>query len=331
MSFDTVGSAEISASACSRSGRPLGCLVQVELAVVSGVGQPHHPRREVEVLVGPGDRRLRRRDEPVRDGEHLLAGIRVRERVHLILGRHAGRRGRHQLALVVVRVLGQEGLRLRAGAGGGRELPRVVGGVEGLRVGQVVAAVDGGLDGEDVRGVAQVGVQLRAQLRQGDEHVGERGRVRLQDRVLRVGVVEGHLPRVGVDDDLDRVADVVVAGRQVAPDGHLLAARVLRVGVVGRRRVPVDHPVDVPVVDHGVGVVIEGEERRRLLRHGHRVADEHDARLVRDLARDQQVEVAQPQGESRPGEDGGELDATAALVVALDAGAVLLVVHLGLL
>ena len=50
-------------------------------------------------------------------------------------------------------------------------------------------------------------------LRQWGEHVREGGRVGLQDRVARVGVVERHLPRVGVDDDLDRVAHVVVARR----------------------------------------------------------------------------------------------------------------------
>ena len=50
-------------------------------------------------------------------------------------------------------------------------------------------------------------------LRQRDEHVREGRRVRLQDRVLRVDVVERHLPRVGVDDDLHRIAHVVVAAR----------------------------------------------------------------------------------------------------------------------
>ena len=197
----------------------------------------------------------------------------------------------------------------------------------------MVAPVDGGLDGEDVRRVAQVRQQRRRHLRHRDEHVREGGRVRLQDRVLRVGVVERHLPRVGVDDDLHRVAHVVVAPRQVAADRHLLGVGVLRVGVVGRRRVAVDDPVDVPVlVDHRVGVVVEGEEGRRRLRHGDRVADEHDARLVRDLARDQEVEVAQPQREGGPGEDRRQLHPAGPRVVALDVRCrLLLVVDLELL
>ena len=53
--------------------------------------------------------------------------------------------------------------------------------------------------------------------------------------------------------------------------------------------------------------------------------------LFGDLARDQQVEVAQPQREGGPGEDRRQLDPAGALVVALDVRAVLLVVDLGLL
>ncbi len=196
----------------------------------------------------------------------------------------------------------------------------------------MVAAVDRRLNGEDVRGVAQVGLQRCRHLRQRCEHVREGGLVGLDDRVLGVHVVEGHLARVGVDDHFHRVPHVVVARREAAADRHLLAVGVLGVRVVGRGGVAVHHPVDVPVVDHGIGIRVEAQERRRLLGHGHGVAHEHDPGLVGDLARNQQVQVAQTQREGGPLEERRQLHPARARVVALDARVVRgLVVHLELL
>ena len=193
--------------------RALGRLVQVELAVVARVGQAHHPRGQVEVLVG------------AREWSTAMPGTKPSETVKTCwVGR--------------VRVASTPGTGAPCGPGWSRPAgpgccrcsgpggPGTVGrhrrSARAARrcwrsrssgVGQVVAAVDGGLDGEDVRRVAQVRLELAGHLRQRHEHVGEGRRVRLQDRVVRVGVVEGHLPRVGVDDHLDRVAHVVVAAR----------------------------------------------------------------------------------------------------------------------
>ena len=77
--------------------------------------------------------------------------------------------------------------------------------------------------------------------------------------------------------------------------------------------------------------MVEGEERRRLLGHGTGSRTNMMRDLVGDLARDQQVEVAQAQREGGPREEGRQLDAAGAVVVALDVGAALLVVDLGLL
>ena len=178
------------------------------------------------------------------------------------------------------------------------------------------------------RCVAQVGRHLRGRR----EHPRERLLVRLDDGVVRVHHVERHLAGVGVDDDLDRVAHVVEVGVQAAALRHRAGVGVLRVGVVVRRRVGVLHPVDVPADQDRVRVGVEVEERRRLGHPGLHAAVEHETRVVGDLARDEEVDVVEADGEHHLLEEGRELDPAVTLVVGFDVGAVgQLVVDLGLL
>ena len=159
MSDDTVVGRDLRVGV-GRPRRALRDLVKVELAVLSRIGQADHPGGQVEVLVGARQVRLRCRHEAVRHREDLFVGIRARQRIHLVLRRHPGRVGGHELALAVVGVLRQQRLGLGAGTGRRRQLPGVAGGIELARVGQVVAPVNGGLNREDVRRVAEVGPQL---------------------------------------------------------------------------------------------------------------------------------------------------------------------------
>ena len=92
-----------------------------------------------------------------------------------------------------------------------RGRPQVLLVVEDPRHRHVVAAIDLNLNREQVFGVAQMLSQVGWHLRQIAEHSGEGAPVDLQHGVLRVGNVEGHVPVVGIDDDLHRVANVVDA------------------------------------------------------------------------------------------------------------------------
>ena len=92
--------------------------------------------------------------------------------------------------------------------------------------------------------------------------------------------VEVSLARVGIDDDLHAVADVV----------H--AADLVRVRDVVRRRVGVLHPVHAAVVDDEVGVAVEPEERRDLMDALLDVPAIDDAAIALERARDEDVDVA---------------------------------------
>ena len=175
-------------------------------------------------------------------------------------------------------------------------------------------------------------LQLGAHLRGRREHPGERLLVGADDGVVRVHHVEGHLARVGVDQHLDRVADVVEVGRQAARGGHGAGVGVLGVGVVVRRGVRVLDPVDLTVEQDRIGIRVEAQERRGLRHPGLHPPVEHQPRVAGDLAGDEQVQVVEPDGEHGLLEERGELDPAVARVMGLDVGAVgQLEVDLGLL
>ena len=140
------------------------------------------------------------------------------------------------------------------------------------------------------------------------EQAREGGRVGAHERVLRVGDVEAHGPLVGVDDDLDRVPDVV------AEPGDALGVREPVGG-----RVAVHDPGEVPVgADDQVRVGVESKERRD---PAHALADlavEQDPALRRDLGAQEDAVGAEADGEEEPPPDGSDLDAALPLVGRVD-------------
>ena len=155
----------------------------------------------------------------------------------------------------------------------GRERPSVILVVQGRRPavvgGHVVQQVRLVLRGEQVLGVAQVRDQGLGQVGERLEQAGEDSLVGRDDRLRGVHHVVVDRPGVGVDHDLDRVADVVQAAGQVpVRHGVRLERGVgrerLGVGVPIRRRVRVPDPDQAPIGADQVGVPVIGEERREL-------------------------------------------------------------------
>ena len=195
----------------------------------------------------------------------------------------------------------------------------------------MVAAVHVGLHHGEVLRVAQVGLEDRAHRRQRPEEPREGGLVGPDQRVLGGDDVERHLARVGVDDDLDGVAHVVVGPGQPAPLGEDVRHGRLAVGEVVARRVGVDDPVDLAADDDRVRVRVDGEERQRLFDAGLDVGDVDEPRLAGDEVGDQQVQVPQVDREGEPVQEPPDRDPAATVAVALDVRPVRrLVLDLGL-
>jgi len=155
--------------------------------------------------------------------------IRLRQGSHLVRRTHRCESRRHDIARVVRDGRQCERLLRRARTGRRRDLPAVRRREEGTRLRDVVLAERRGLDREDVStGNAGACEWPRASGSSGETST-EGGAVRLQDRVVGVVRVEGHGAAVGVDDDLDGVANVVEAVGQPARV-DVQVRRVLAVG-----------------------------------------------------------------------------------------------------
>src|SRR5262245_52321174 len=83
------------------------------------------------------------------------------------------------------------------------------------------------------------------------EQAWKRRVIDTQDRVLRIDGVEGHVALIGIDDDLDRVADVAEAA-----GGGLGVRKALA------DRVRVLDPEQVAIINHQIGIVVKGQEWR---------------------------------------------------------------------
>ena len=143
------------------------------------------------------------------------------------------------------------------------------------------------------------------------EEAREHALVGADERVRRVGHVEVHRPVVRVHRDLDAVADVVEVG--AAECRARQAARVerlrVREAVAGRVRVlDVDQPAGA--VDDEVRILVVAQERRDPLEAIGQGAVEEELAAPGDLVADEQVDVAESQGEQQPAE--GRIDVDAA-------------------
>ena len=263
--------------------------------------------------------------EVTRDGRVLVDAARdlLRTEDHAVLGKNvgnvlpvvgavaAGREPRNQVGLPVWRerhdqeelrallagqpeqdVVGLHRRRRAPGRGlGGRHVPHVLTREEDFGIGHVIGRVDGDLHIEEIFRSADVGANPRRHRRGRLEEGGEGRRVCLDQGIFRVHHVEGRHAFVGVDDHLHGVADVV--------DVVALKWLRLRVRVRRGRRVSVHDPVQAAVDRDDVGVRVERQERRELLDAVADVAPVQHQRLVGDLARDEQAEVAELQRPQR--------------------------------
>ncbi len=198
-----------------------------------------------------------------------------------------------------------------------RDPPEVPAGVEGARVGHVVPGEQFALHLEHVERVAQVAHEAARDLGDRLERCGEDLIPRLQHRVLRVPRIQGDRPVVGVDDRLDRVADVVDLvrlglGHRAHPGAPLRRERVGHrggellprgVGVVVRGGVPVDHPDDLvlPAVlgvdDRRIDLAVERQVRGDRGDPRDRVPVVEDLRFTRHPVGEQELGGAHPRGE----------------------------------
>ena len=130
-----------------------------------------------------------------------------------------------------------------------RRGPHVLAIVEHLRQGHVVGAVDRELGREQLERIAQVPAQALGHRRQVAEQFGHGRPVGPDDRVVGLDDIEGDIAVVGVDHDLQGIADVVV-GVEIG----------LRVGIGLGNRIGVLDPIEPAPIDREVGIVVELEE-----------------------------------------------------------------------
>ena len=124
---------------------------------------------------------------------------------------------------------------------------------------------------------------------------------------MRVDGIEGDVALVGVDDDLDRVADVADAAGGGLGVGKALAGGV---GVLD--------PEQATAIDNKIGVVIQRQERRDLGDAGLDLAPELDAAVGADIVGDQDVDVELLPSVDEALEPAVEDDVAMALVAGVD-------------
>ena len=242
-----------------------------DLAVVLRIGSYRHVRGE-ELAVQAAERgdELEGGLATVRVGRHDV----VRRLVELLLAFRRGRIVRHGPERVVVK--------------------------EHTRIVHVVARQQVALHLEQVLRVAQVLVQLIADVFFRLHHAREHALPGLENRVFLVELVELHGAVVGIDGRLDRVADVahlvvdqtlrraVRVKRVLGGLREVLALRV-RQGVQGG--VAVDDPLDTAIDNRGIRRGIGGQPRSDLLHALARVAVVEHLRVGTDAVRQQEVQL----------------------------------------
>ena len=175
--------------------------------------------------------------------------------------------------------------------------------VEVLRVLYVVGTPHLGLDPEQVLGIPEVSDQVVGHLGDRTEKAPEGTLVDLDDRIVGISHVEGDPAVEGVDDGLDRVADIVEAGPKAAVRRKFPDRRLLGIGEAVGRRVAVDQVDDPALMEHRVRVGIEPQEGRQLLDPFPYVTDVDDPRIAGDEVRDHRFELAEPEGERCPSKE----------------------------
>ena len=128
------------------------------------------------------------------------------------------------------------------------------------------------------------------------------------DRVRGIRKVEVDLAVIGIDHDLDRIADIIEF-----PIRNWLSVREIIA-----RRIGVLHPEQPPFADDDVGIVVEAKERSN---RPYPVLDgtaEHDATVAGNVAADQNVQVLEIPREQHSSSDPVHGDPARALVDSVD-------------
>ena len=258
-------------------------LVEDQLAETVAVAARGHPAVEV-VLVAGGERQHQQE-----------------------LGLRLPRQGRHDESRL--HALGQPGIPGEALG----HVPDVLLVVEDGRVAHVEGTVDLGLDVEDEFRIAGMLADRGGHGLHGLEQLRKQVGVGLDDRVFGVEDIELGGAVVGIDGRLDRVANVVDAGTELAD------ANRLRIGMGVRGRVTVQDP-DQPTLlrDHHVRVRVPLDERRYMLQALADVAIDHHPAVFLGQAGEEDVVVALADGHRQARGDRMHREAAAARVVRRD-------------
>ena len=198
-----------------------------------------------------------------------------------------------------------------------RQGPEILLVVKDLHVVHVVGQILDRLDLEHVLRVADVLLEGGRHLLERLEEVGEGAGVGLDNGIVGVDEVERGGALVGVDDDLDAVADVVDAPGDVLQSGGTRRKR-LAVGEVVANGVGVDDPVEAVIGGDDVGIVVLQQEGRDAPHPLLDLTVHHDPGLIVDVLAEEQVRLAKANGEGEAGEQAIERDAAVAVVGAVD-------------
>src|SRR4029077_14517435 len=167
------------------------------------------------------------------------------------------------------------------------ELPQIFAVVEHFRNVHVIGLIHLRLDEEEILRIADVLLEIRWHGIERLEQLWEYTAVGREDWVRGVRHVEIHAAVIGIDDDLDRVADVV----------RPPVRKSLRVGEPAAPGVGVPYPEETPRADHQIGVTVEAQKRGYRFHPVRNVAAEQDARAVGEIAAEQYVRVVEIPGE----------------------------------
>jgi hypothetical protein len=126
--------------------------------------------------------------------------------------------------------------------------------------------------------------------------------------VRSIHYIECDGPVIGIDNHFHRIANVV----------DVAVGLRLGVGEPPACGVGVLYPIEPPVADHHIGVVIKLQERRDRLHTILNVAMEHDPAVVDDVAAEQDVDVVQIPGEQRSPNSPVDIDAVHTVIICVD-------------
>ena len=192
-----------------------------------------------------------------------------------------------------------------------REHPEVLAVIVDLRIRHVERSVLVGLDGKEILRIPQMRFQIRRKLIQVYENARKRTPVDRQDGVVRIHDVELDGSVVHVHNHLYGVSNVVqpfLKGRRVGGG----------VGKVIRDGVGILDPILFALAHHGVGILVEAQERSDLLHALLNAPPDLNLALRLKIGGKQDVDVGLSPGEQEPLPQAVQRDASRSGVTRVD-------------